>query len=66
MKALKSMGDLLNNFDYLYLEVNKEYVYKNCCLVGELDKYLSKFNFKRIETKWCSNFGWGDALYIKY
>ena len=62
--ALKGMGELLNFYDYIYLEVNKEYVYKNCALVGEIDEYLSKFNFNRIETVWTEQ-SWGDALYIK-
>ena len=62
--ALKGMGNLLNNFDYLYLEVNKNYLYKNCALVGEIDEYLKSFNFKRVETSW-TNAEWGDALYIK-
>ena len=42
--------------------MNKE-IYKDCAL-GEIDDYLSRFNFKRVETQW-SNAGWGDALYIK-
>lgn len=62
--ALKGMGKILNNFHYIYLEVNKDYVYKNCSLVTEIDDYLIKFNFKRVETKWTSE-KWGDALYIK-
>jgi FkbM family methyltransferase len=45
------------------LEVNNAYVYKNCALVHEIDDYLMKYNFKRIETKW-TNENWGDALYI--
>ena len=62
--ALKGMGNIINNFDYLYLEVNKNYLYKNCALVNEIDEYLLKFNFKRIETSWTDQ-EWGDALYIK-
>ena len=62
--ALKGMGNLLNNFDYLYLEVNREEIYKGCCLVEELDEYLKKFNFRRVETKW-TNANWGDAFYIR-
>lgn len=62
--ALKGMGNLLNHFDYLYLEVNKNYLYKDCALVGEIDEYLKSFNFKRVETSW-TNAEWGDALYIK-
>ena len=63
--ALKGMGELLDNFDYLYLEVNDDYVYKNCCLVSEIDEYVSRYNFKRVETKWHLNQKWGDAFYIK-
>ena len=37
------MGDLINYFDYVYLEVNRDYVYKNCALVHEIDEYLSNF-----------------------
>jgi FkbM family methyltransferase len=62
--ALKGMGNLINNFDYIYLEVNKEYVYQNCALVNEIDEYLLKFDFKRVETQWHRD-NWGDALYIK-
>ena len=64
LMALKGMGDLLNHFDYAYLEVNKDYVYKNNALVHEIDDYLSKYNFVRAETCW-TNAQWGDALYIK-
>ena len=64
--AIKGMGDLLNYFDYIYTEVNKEQVYENCPLIEEIDDYLEKFNFTRVETEWApNNTGWGDALYIK-
>jgi FkbM family methyltransferase len=65
LKALKGMGDLLNNFKWAYLEVNKAELYKGCALVEEIDTYLLGFGFKRVETFWCGNTGWGDALYIK-
>lgn len=64
LMALKGMGDLLNYFDYVYLEVNKDYVYKNCALVHEIDEYLSEYNYVRVETSW-TNDQWGDALYIR-
>ena len=62
--ALKGMGDLITNFDYLYLEVNREHLYVNCALIYEIDAYLTQFNFKRIQTEW-TNYNWGDAFYIK-
>lgn len=62
--ALRGMGELIGHFEYVYLEVNREYVYKECALVTEIDDYLSRWNFKRIETEW-TDAGWGDALYMK-
>jgi len=62
--ALKGMGDLLHYFDYAYIEVNHDYVYKNCALVTEIDEYLLEYGFNRVETLW-TNKKWGDALYIK-
>jgi hypothetical protein len=33
-------------------------------LVSEIDEYLFKYGFKRVETL-MTEFEWGDALYIK-
>ncbi len=64
--ALKGMGDLIKEYDYLYLEVNSEEVYMGCGLITEIDIYLEKYNFKRVETKWWGNAGWGRCfLYTK-
>ena len=65
LKAMKSMGDHISKFDYIYTEVNTEYVYKNCALMKEIDEYLSKYGFKQVAIKMCGNYGWGDAFYIK-
>jgi FkbM family methyltransferase len=65
LKALRGMGDLLHQFKWAYLEVNKEELYKGCPMVEDLDLYLLGFGFRRSETRWCGNTGWGDALYIK-
>lgn len=65
LNVLKGMGDLLKQFKWAYLEVNKEELYEGCALVQELDMYLLGFGFKRVETLWCGNTGWGDALFIK-
>lgn len=63
LRALKGMGDILGQFKWVYLEVNREEVYKECGLVEEVDQYLSQFGFIRIETKWAG--GWGDAYYSR-
>lgn len=65
LKALKGMSDYLDKVDYIYTEVNKDYLYTNCSLIQELDEYLSLFNFMRVETKWVEGYNWGDAFYIK-
>lgn len=65
LKALKGMEEYLNKVDYVYTEVNSDYVYKDCCIITELDDYLKRFNLFRVETKWCENYRWGDAFYIR-
>lgn len=64
LMALKGMGNLLKYFDYVYVEINKEQVYKNCPLVNEIDEYLNNFDLIRVETSWTDE-QWGDALYLK-
>jgi len=64
LKALKGMEEYLNKVDYLYTEVNSDYVYKGCALVTELDDYLLQFGLHRVETNW-TEFKWGDAFYIR-
>lgn len=62
--ALKGFGDRINNLKFIYTEVNKTHLYKDCALVEEIDEYLQILGFKRVETIW-TEFEWGDALYIK-
>jgi FkbM family methyltransferase len=65
LRALKSMESYLSSVDYIYTEVNSDYVYKDCGLVSEIDSYLYGFGFVRVETAWHANTGWGDAFYMK-
>lgn len=65
LKALKSMESYLEKIDYIYTEVNSDYVYKECALITEIDDYLQKFGFKRVETSWAGTCRWGDAFYVK-
>jgi FkbM family methyltransferase len=65
LKALKGMEEYLFKVDYIYTEVNSDYVYKDCGLIQEIDEYLKPFGLERVETKWCSDFRWGDAFYIR-
>lgn len=65
LMALRGMGDLLKQFKWAYLEVNKAYLYEHCVLIEDLDLFMLGNGFKRVETRWCGNTGWGDALFIK-
>lgn len=64
LKALKGMEEYLDKVDYIYTEVNSDYVYKGCAIINEIDQYLLQFGLHRVETKWTS-YHWGDALYIR-
>lgn len=64
LMALQGAGDILNSIDYIYLEVNVQELYEGCCLLPELDAYLSSFGFKRVITE-LTKHGWGDAFYTR-
>lgn len=64
LNALKSMGDMLRLFKYVYVEVNKIPLYENIPLVGEIDAYLAEFGFEPVDEKY-TGAGWGDKFYIK-
>jgi len=65
LKALKGMEEYLPKVNYVYIEVNSDYVYKDCALISEIDVYLLQFGLSRVETQWCENYRWGDAFYIR-
>jgi FkbM family methyltransferase len=64
LEVLKGADDTLQGIDYLMCEVNNAELYKNCCMVEDIDKYLDNYKFKRVETDWMGN-TWGDAFYVK-
>lgn len=64
LEVLKGFGDLLKGLDYVYAEVNSNYLYEGCALVGDLDAYLANYGFTRVLTSMTVH-EWGDALYIK-
>ncbi len=67
LEALKGCEKFLeDNIHYIYTEVNRKHVYKNCALIQEIDEYLEKFDLVRVKTRWWNMFTpWGDAFYIK-
>jgi len=66
LAILKGMGNYIQmpSIKGIYLEVNKEELYKGIPLVSDIDAYLSTYNFLRIKSRW-TNAGWGDALYVR-
>jgi FkbM family methyltransferase len=65
LEALKGFSKSLNKVKWVYTEVNKKEIYKNCALVEDIDEFLSQYGFTRFKTRWVLNHGWGDALYVK-
>jgi FkbM family methyltransferase len=64
LEVLKGSKNILHHFDYILTEVNKVELYENGVLIEEIDQYLGKRDYLRVQTTWCGGV-WGDALYIK-
>lgn len=64
LKAIISLGVLIDQVKVIYTEVNKRQVYVGCNLIQEIDAYLKRYGFRRIATRWKRRSGWGDALYV--
>ena len=64
LEVFRGAGEFLDRVDFIMTEVNRDEVYEGCAQVEEIDKYLSKYKFKRVETSWDGDC-WGDALYLK-
>lgn len=64
LEVLRGGRKSLESIDYIMTEVNRDEVYVNCAQITELDYFLSKYGFKRVETTWDGG-TWGDAFYIK-
>jgi FkbM family methyltransferase len=63
-RILMGAVDTLKTIDYIYTEVNREYMYENCSLVEDIDRLLP--DFERLETGWASErHGWGDSFYVR-
>lgn len=61
--ALAGATEFLKGVDYIFTEINKKEVYIGCTKVKELDAMLS--DFKRVQTFWVHDQGWGDGLYVR-
>jgi hypothetical protein len=66
LAILKGMGKYLHqpSVKAIYLEINRQELYKEIPLVAEIDAFLQPYHFYRIKSKWTTE-GWGDAIYIR-
>ncbi|NES77285.1 MULTISPECIES: FkbM family methyltransferase [Okeania] len=64
LEVLKGSRKTLKNIDYILTEVNRDELYENCARVEELDEFLGRFDFQRLERNWEGE-TWGDAFYLK-
>lgn len=65
LQVLQGLGRYVDQMKAIYLEVNKEELYLGCALIDSIDLFMTAHRFRRVETLWVGNTGWGDALYIK-
>ncbi len=62
LEVFKGANETLKTIDIIFTEINMEEVYKGCCMVADLDLFLSHYGFRRVVSV---GDRWGDALYIK-
>jgi FkbM family methyltransferase len=65
LQALEGLGEMIEKFNFIFVEVNRKEVYIGCTLVSELDLFLSNLGFRRVASRWFLREGWGDAFYIR-
>jgi len=63
LEVLKGAIKTLKKIQYIYTEVNRNEVYKNCAMIEQIDEFLKPFGFNRVKESWKGE--WGDAFYIK-
>jgi FkbM family methyltransferase len=63
-EALEGLGSKIDQFDFVYCEVNRAQVYVGIKQVGDLDEFLETKGFRRVATVWTDE-DWGDALYLR-
>lgn len=64
LEVFKGAVKTLENIDYIYSEINRSELYKDCTMVEQLVDFLKQFGFELVEENWGGN-TWGDGLFIK-
>lgn len=65
LNVLQGIGDRLVECQAVYCEVNTRELYQGAPLLSDIDKYMEKLGFSRVDIIVLRRFGWGDALYLK-
>tara|TARA_B100000886_G_scaffold337897_1_gene299620 strand:- start:874 stop:1650 length:777 start_codon:yes stop_codon:yes gene_type:complete len=65
LEVIKGFGEKIKKLDFIFTEINKDYVYKNNVLIQDLDSELNKHGFLRIKTYWDGYLPYGDAFYVR-
>lgn len=69
LSALKSLGTLINQINFVYCEVNRTEVYKKIPLFDEVNEWLEGNGFEFKEAVWVKNNkgqdAWGDGFWIR-
>jgi len=63
--ALHGMGEVLDQFNFVYLEVNWKELYKGCALFSEMVQFMKSKGFIFRESKECGHTSWGDAFWMR-
>lgn len=62
-RVLVGANRLLGSLSWVYLEVNKGELYRDCARIETLDALLG--DFERVATHWEPGHDWGDALWVR-
>jgi hypothetical protein len=65
LEALKGFGKKLEEIEFIYTEVNRDFLYEENVIYTELDSFLKKNGFTRVSTRWDSRVPYGDAFYMR-
>lgn len=65
LEALRGLGDLLGNVNWVFTEVSKKNLYIGGASHVDVDKFMQSVGFRRRFVEWDRNAGWGDALYVR-
>jgi FkbM family methyltransferase len=64
LEVFRGSTETLKSIDYIYAEVNRDELYKDCARVEDVSKFLGEFGFEMVNVWWLGG-SWGDALYVR-